>query len=156
MVDLFGPVSVQLARKYVSQPVFFGGSHKGVKYYLTLFTLTCVESHNFQPKRVIQLVGTRVIVEKLGDECLLLSMRSYYSDAWYRIQIKQFDNSVNNPFCFKNVDITLVDETVVIDCIEFDDILYGIAANFHDLEAIAIEIFRGKTDHLWIGSEMLF
>src|ERR1700730_3908628 len=119
MVDLFGPVSVQLARKYVSQPVFFGGSHKRVKYDLPFLALTCVESHYFQPKRVIHVVCTRMIVEKLGDERLLLGMRSDYADAWHRIQIKQFDNSVDNPFCFKNVDVTLVNETVVIDWIEF-------------------------------------
>jgi hypothetical protein len=43
----------------------------------------------------------------------------------------------------------------MVDRIEFDDRLYGFAAYLHHLQAIPVEVFRGKADHFRIGPEVL-
>src|SRR5580693_8079588 len=96
-----------------------------------------------------------MLAHELGDVRLLLGMGRNYSNGTRRIAIETFGDLLNDPFGFESVHITLVNEIVMVDRIEFDNLLYGFAAYLHHLQAIPVEVFRGKADHFRIGAEVL-
>src|ERR1700730_13212832 len=148
-------IAVEFAGKDVSKPVLFLRGDERIEDYLPFLALAGIERHDLEPQFVVELVYPRMLPYDLGDISLLLGMRRDDAHGWRRVMIETLGNLFHDPLRFKGVHIALVDETIVLDRLEFDDILDRFPPDFHHLQAVPVEILRGETDHFGIGSEVL-
>jgi hypothetical protein len=86
-------------------------------------TLARIESHHLQSKLVINLLGPRMFIQQLGNECLLFCMRRDDTDARGRFVVQQIDHPVDNTLGFHRIYVALIDKAIMIDRIKFDDVI---------------------------------